>query len=237
MQPGLYIVGTPIGNLQDISARALDTLRSVAFILAEDTRHTRTLLQRFDIRNVLISCHRFNEAARVRLVVAKIKAGASAALVSNAGMPGVFDPGARLVTACRVESIFVTVIPGPSATTAALALSGFGGHGFHCEGFLPRKAGARLRRLQELQNSSVPVVLFESPYRWLDLLAAMNNMFPARQIFMAREMTKLNEECLWGTVSDLRDQFLRRAEQGPDKPIRGELVVVLAPASPTEAQV
>lgn len=233
MKPGIYIVGTPIGNLGDISGRALDTLRSVQFILAEDTRHTQKLFYRYQIRASLVSCHRFNEASRVRWVVTKVKAGAAAALVTNAGMPGISDPGARIVSACRKEGLYLTVIPGPSAVTAAMALSGFGGSGYLCEGFLPRKAGARKRRLREIQVSHSPVVIFESPYRWLALLAEMKEMFPHRNLFMGRELTKLNEECRWGTVADMADVFARRS--GPvSRAMRGELVVVLASASKSE---
>lgn len=234
MKPGLYIVGTPIGHLGDISGRALDTLRSVAFILAEDTRHTQNLLQRYQIKATLISCHRFNEASRAQMVVAKIKAGAVAALVTNAGMPGVSDPGARIVAACRKEGLYLTVIPGPSSVTAALALSGFGGGGFLFEGFLPRTAGARQRRLQEFRGLLLPVVLYESPYRWLNLLAEMSEVFPQRELFMARELTKMNEECLWGTVAGLLDTFSRRTVPGQARSVRGELVAVLAPASKAE---
>ncbi len=235
MKPGIYIVGTPIGNLGDISGRALDTLRSVQFILAEDTRHTQILLRRYQIRAPLISCHRFNEMSRVQLAVTKVKAGAAVALVTNAGMSGVSDPGARIVAACRQAGLYITVIPGPSSVTAAMALSGFGGSGYLCEGFLPRKAGARQRRLREIKAIPMPVVIFESPYRWLKLLAEMKAVFPDRGLFMGRELTKLNEECMWGTVAEISDQFSCRC--GPvARAIRGELAVVLAPASKIECR-
>lgn len=234
MKPGIYIVGTPIGNLEDISGRALDTLRAAHCILAEDTRHTQTLLHRYQIRASLISCHRFNEASRVRMVVAKVKAGAAVALVTNAGMPGISDPGARIVTACQREGLYITVIPGPSSVTAAMALSGWGGAGFLCEGFLPRKAGARKRRLQELHAEPKPVVIFESPYRWLALLTEMSAICPDREMFMGRELTKWNEECVWGTVAGLRERYTARAGQSPTRAIRGELVAVLAPAPKAE---
>ena len=229
MKPGIYVVGTPIGNLGDISVRALDVLRAVQFILAEDTRHTQILLQRYQIRKPLISCHRFNEAARQRLVLEKVAAGAAVALVTNAGMPGVADPGARIVTAARRAGVYLTVIPGASAATAAVALSGFGGAGFLFEGFLPRKAGARQRRLQALRWASVPVVFFEAPQRGLALLAEMNTIFPERDLFAGRELTKLHEECLWGTVAEMWQEFAQRAGA-----VRGELVLVLAPASKAE---
>jgi 16S rRNA (cytidine1402-2'-O)-methyltransferase len=228
MQAGLYIIGTPIGNLEDISRRALAALQAVQLILAEDTRHSRHLLERYQIRTPLLSCHRFNEAARVQLVLTRIKAGAALGLVTNAGMPGISDPGARIAAACRKEGLPITVIPGPSAVTAAVALSGFGGGGFHCEGFLPRRAGARQRRLRELQLLRVPAVLFESPYRWLKLLDELGGICPARDMFVARELTKFNEECVWGSVAELRAKFAGVR-------IRGELVAVLAPAAKTES--
>ena len=177
MKPGLYIVGTPIGNLDDITARALETLRNVDFILAEDTRHTRILLDRFSIKTYLISCHRFSECSRIPLALDKIRAGQAAALVTNAGMPGIADPGARIVRACRQNGIYLTVIPGPSSVTAAVALSGFGGGGFVCEGFLPRKKGARRRRLAELESMSLPIVILESPYRCLQFLEEIEVVF------------------------------------------------------------
>lgn len=234
MRPGVYIVGTPIGNLEDISRRALATLAGVGLILAEDTRHTQKLLQHYQIRAPLISCHRFNEASRVQMVVARVKAGTAAALVTNAGMPGISDPGARIVAACRKEGLYLTVVPGPSSVTAAVALSGFGGDGYLCEGFLPRKSGARQRRLQELCSLSLPVVLLESPYRWLALLEELNAVCPGREIFLGRELTKLHEECIWGTVAGLREKYAGPAGQGQARAIRGELVVVLAPAGKTE---
>jgi len=156
-------------------------------------------------------------------------------LVTNAGMSGVSDPGARIVAACRREGLYITVIPGPSSVTAAMALSGFGGGGYLCQGFLPRKAGARKRRLGEIQAIPVPVVIFESPYRWLTLLAEMQEVFPGRNLFVGRELTKLNEECMWGTVADVLDEFTRRSRPAA-RAIRGELVVVLAPASKIECR-
>lgn len=225
MNPGIYIVGTPIGNLEDISRRALDTLQAVQCILAEDTRHTRHLLQRYQIRTPLISCHRFNEAARVPWVLARVRSGAAIGLVTNAGMPGISDPGARIVAAGRQAGLRLTVIPGPSAATAAVSLSGFGGAGFHCEGFLPRKAGARRRRLEELRLLPVPVVLFESPYRCLALFDELHAICPERELCLARELTKAHEECMWGSAAELRARVAARR-------VRGELVVVLAAASP-----
>jgi len=234
MKPGLYIVGTPIGNLDDTTARALETLRDVDFILAEDTRHTRILLDRFSIRTSLISCHRFNECSRIQMALDKIRAGQAAALVTNAGMPGIADPGARIVRACRQDGVYLTVIPGPSSVTAAVALSGFGGGGFVCEGFLPRKKGARRRRLAELKSMRLPIVILESPYRCLQFLGEVNDIFLDREIFMGRELTKLNEECLWGTAAEISGRFSGHAGGAPARAVRGELTFVIAPISKKE---
>ena len=230
MKSGLYIVGTPIGNLEDISARALATLRGADVILAEDTRHTRILLNRYQTRAALISCHQFNEASRGPVVIARIQAGQAVALVTNAGMPGVSDPGARIVTACRKANLPVTVIPGPSSITAAMALCGFITGGYHCEGFLPRKEGARKKRMEQLRNEPVPVVMLESPYRCLKMLADLNALLPERDLFLARELTKLHEECLWGTVADIYRRLTERHKGNVARALRGEIVMVLAPA-------
>ena len=231
MEPGVYIVGTPIGNLSDIGLRALEPLRSAEIILAEDTRHTARLLARYEVRAKLVSCHRFNEASRVRMVMAKIRSGARVALVTNAGMPSVSDPGARMVCACRKEGVSVRVVPGPSAATAAVAASGFGGSGFHFEGFLPRKPGARGKRLEELAKEPCPVVLFESPYRVGALMGELAVALGRREVFVGRELTKLNEECLWGTAAELEAEFLGRASGKSARLLKGEIVVVWAPAA------
>jgi len=230
MKPGLYIIGTPIGNLEDISARALETLRGANIILAEDTRHTRILLGRYQIRATLISCHQFNEASRGPVAIARIQAGQAVALVTNAGMPGVSDPGARIVNACRKAGLPVTIIPGPSSVTAAVALCGFIAGGYHCEGFLPRKEGARKKRIEQLRDAPVPVVMLESPYRCLKVLADLNALLPERDLFLARELTKLHEECLWGSVTDIYRRLTERHTGDAAPALRGEIVMVLAPA-------
>ncbi len=230
MKSGLYIIGTPVGNLEDISARALEALRGAHIILAEDTRHTRILLDRYQIRAALISCHQFNEASRGPVAIERIQAGQVVALVTNAGMPGVSDPGARIVNACRKAALPVTVIPGPSSVTAAMALCGFVSGGFHCEGFLPRKQGARKKRMEQLRDEPVPVVILESPYRCLKVLAEMTDLVPERDLFLARELTKLHEECLWGTVADIYRRMNTRYAGDGGCALRGEIVMVLAPA-------
>lgn len=221
---GLYVVGTPIGNLADLTLRALDTLKAAQTIVTEDTRHTGILLARYGIRAPMVSCHRFNEASRVAEVVARIGAGQAVALVTNAGMPAVSDPGSRVVAGCRKAGLHVTVIPGPSAVTAAIAMSGLGwGGGFLFEGFLPRKAGARRRRLEALAAVDLPVVLYESPYRLLALLGEAGEVFGAdRLMFVGRELTKKFEEGRTGTAADLLAVFQGRA-------IKGEITLVIAP--------
>ncbi len=224
MQPGLYIVGTPIGNLGDITLRAVETLKSADVIMAEDTRHTRILLERCGIRTPMVSCHKFNEASRAERVLGDIRAGRAVALVTDSGMPAVSDPGARLVAACRRERIPVTVIPGPSSVTAAVALCGFPCAGFRFEGFLSHKSAARRKRLAELAGEDVPVVLFESPYRLVKLMQEIEETMGARPVFVGRELTKQFEECLAGTPSEILAAFAQRT-------VKGELTVVIAPGA------
>jgi 16S rRNA (cytidine1402-2'-O)-methyltransferase len=222
MNPGLYVVGTPIGNLGDISARALETLRGAEAILTEDTRHTRILLGRYEISTPMVSCHKFNEASRVEGIVQRIRGGAAIALVTDSGMPAVSDPGARVVAACRRAGLAVTSIPGPSAVTTAVALSGFPAGGFVFAGFAPRKSGALQKLLAQFSECPVPVVLFESPYRLFKLLEKIGEVFGDREVFVARELTKKFEETLWGTAKEIRCAFGTRT-------VKGEIVVVVSP--------
>jgi 16S rRNA (cytidine1402-2'-O)-methyltransferase len=223
MQPGLYVVATPIGNLGDISLRALETLKQAALIMAEDTRHTRKLLARYDLHVPMLSCHRFNEASRVDQVVDKIRTeSAAVALVSNAGMPGLSDPGNRLIRACRSAGVRVEVIPGPSAVSAAAALSGLCEEGFIFIGFLPHKPNARRGALARWATVELPLILFESPYRVDRLLGELEETLGARELFIGRELTKQHEETLWGTVPELRAKLTGR-------PHKGEWVLVVAP--------
>ena len=219
---GLYVVGTPIGHLGDVTARALDTLRGADAILCEDTRITRRLLDRYGIRAEMVSCHKFNEAARTESAVARIRGGAVLALVTDSGMPAVSDPGSRIVAACRAAGLPVTAVPGPSAVTTALALCGFAGGAFSFGGFLPHKPGARAKRLAELLARDEAVVLYESPFRLLRLLDELEAAAPARTVFVGRELTKHFEECLTGTPREIRAAFEGRT-------VKGELVLVVAP--------
>ena len=222
MEPGLYLVGTPIGNLQDITLRALETLRAASLVLAEDTRETRKLMERHGLRTPLLSYHKFNEAARVGEVLERLRGGAAIALVTDAGMPGVSDPGARVVAACRAAGQRVWVVPGPSAVTSAVALAGLAAGGFVFGGFLPVKPGARRRRLAELGGGDLPLVLFESPYRLLRLVDEVEAVLGPRRLVVAREMTKHFEEVVAGPPAEVRAAFARRA-------VKGELVVVVEP--------
>lgn len=218
---GLYVVGTPIGNLEDLSARAIETLKNVNGILAEDTRHTRILLDRHGIRTPAYSCHKFNEAARVEGILARLRAGEALALVSDAGMPGVSDPGSRMVAACRKAGIPVICVPGPSSVTAAISLCGFPGAGFVFAGFTPRKSGALRKFLQEFTSCPVPVAVFESPFRLMKLLDEIEVALGNRELFVGRELTKKFEETLWGDATELKRRFQGRA-------IKGEIVLVIA---------
>lgn len=218
---GLFIVGTPIGNREDMSPRAIETLRSVDCVLAEDTRRTRALMSAFDIHKPLLSCHGFNEAAVSGGLLKRLAGGESMALVSDSGMPGVSDPGSRLITACRREGVPVHVVPGPSAVTAAVAASGFGGHGFVFVGFAPRKSGARQRCLNLWANTQAPLVFYESPHRMCRFLSDVESVFGDRELYIGRELTKKFEQHYWGRARDLLAHFQQHAP-------RGEFVVVLA---------
>lgn len=223
LRPGLYIVGTPIGHLDDVTFRAISVLGEAQLIVAEDTRQTRKLLDRYQLRTPMLSGHKFNEAARAETVVRRIREGAAVALVTDSGMPAVSDPGSRIVVACRDAGLYVTAVPGPSAVTTAVALSGFGGRGFLFDGFLPRKSTARRKRLAELLAWDAPVVVFESPHRFQALLDDFQALCPERKIFLGRELTKHFEELSWGTPAQLAAQFRSRV-------VRGELVFVISPA-------
>ncbi len=223
MDAGLHIVGTPIGNLADVSARALDTLRAATAVVAEDTRVTRRLLQRHGISAPLISCHKFSEAARAD-EIARRAAREPIALVSDSGMPGLSDPGARIVRACRAAGVRIVVVPGPSAVTAALALSGFTADRFTFGGFLPSHGQARRRSLEVLLGRDETIVLFESPHRIRKLAEELAGLAPTRPVCLAREMTKLFEESFVALGADLPARLAAH-------PPRGEYTVVIAPSS------
>lgn len=229
-QPGgmLSLVGTPIGNLSDASPRVIETLRSADVLLCEDTRVTSKLLARFEIRVPLERCDENVIANRVEGVLARVASGSRVAFVSDAGMPGVSDPGQRLVDAALDEGLSVEVIPGPSAVTCALVASGLGMDHFFFEGFLPRKAGERARRLAELAPIPGALVFYESPHRVVATLDSIAEAFPARRVALVRELTKLHEE----SVRDLSGELARRIRERGE--VRGECVVVVEGPSAEE---
>ena len=224
----LSLVGTPIGNLSDASPRVLETLRSADVLLCEDTRVTSKLLARFGIRVTLERCDENVIASRVEGVLARVAGGARVAFVSDAGMPGVSDPGQRLVDAALDEGLPVEVIPGPSAVTCALVASGLAMDHFFFEGFLPRKAGERARRLAELAPIPGALVFYESPHRVMATLDSIAEAFPARRVALVRELTKFHEEC----VRDLSGELARRIRERGE--VRGECVVVVEGPSAEE---
>jgi 16S rRNA (cytidine1402-2'-O)-methyltransferase len=218
----LTVVATPIGNLSDISPRARETLRDATVIACEDTRRTGVLLQALGLKVPLVSLHAHNEAARLPELLTRLGAGERIVIVSDAGMPGVSDPGARLVAAAHAAGIRVEVIPGPSAVTAAIAAAGAPADRFAFAGFWPRKAGERAALLAELDRLGWPVVAFESPRRLAGLLAELAAQDPGRRVAVCRELSKLHEETLTGRVADLAARFTA-------EPPRGEITIVLWP--------
>lgn len=223
--PGaLYIVATPIGNLADLSARARETLAQVALIAAEDTRHTRSLLQAFGIATPLVSLHEHNEAARLTSLVERLRRGEAVALVSDAGTPLVSDPGFGLVRAALDAGIKVTPIPGPTAAVTALSASGLPTDRFAFEGFLPAKSTARKNALIELSQEARTLIFYEAPHRLSEVLLDMAEVLGAeRRASIGRELTKRFETLYYGTLSELA----ARSAKDPDMS-RGELVIVVA---------
>jgi 16S rRNA (cytidine1402-2'-O)-methyltransferase len=214
----LFLVGTPIGNLGDMTDRARETLGAVDLVAAEDTRRTGTLLKRFGIRARMVSLHDANERERTPEVLDALRSGQDVALVSDAGMPGVSDPGFRLVRACVEVGVDVRVVPGPSAVVSALVVSGLPADRFVFEGFLPRRAGERRRRLEELAAEPRTIVLFESPRRVGAVLRDAARILGDRRVAVARELTKLHEEVIRGTLSEVLPSV---------EDLKGEVVVVL----------
>ena len=224
LQPGtLYVVATPLGNLEDITLRAVRTLRECSLIAAEDTRHTGRLLAHFEIRKPLLSCHGFNEARRTGEIIARLRAGETIALVSDAGTPGISDPGERVVRAVLAAGLRVEPVPGPCAAVAALSASGLPADEFHFAGFLPVKAGARRRELERLLALPGTLVTYESPHRAAKLLGELAELAPGRPVVLARELTKRFEEWLRGTPADLAGRTQGRAW-------KGEHVFLIGPA-------
>jgi 16S rRNA (cytidine1402-2'-O)-methyltransferase len=217
----LYVVATPIGNLSDITLRALDVLKSVDLIAAEDTRHSGILMKHFGIKKPFISYHEHNEAKRTAELVERLAVGENVALITDAGTPGLSDPGLRLVRECIRRELLFTIIPGPSSIVTALVGSGFSTEKFSFRGFLPVKAGQRERELRAAAESRETVIFFESPYRLTKTLAACIDVMQDRQICVARELTKKFEEFRRGTAGEL----LLHYEAHPAK---GEIVLIIS---------
>jgi len=226
LAPGLYLVATPIGNLEDITLRALRILRSVDRIACEDTRQTQKLLNHFEIHTPTVSYHMHNEGSRSEELVAELKLGARIAIVSDAGTPGIADPGGQIASAAIAAGVDVFPVPGANAAISGLIASGLPTERFTFNGFLPAKAGQRKTALEALDRGDATHLFYEAPHRILDTLADVETVFgPAQHVVIARELTKLYEEFLRGPVSELRAQLAGRPS------IRGEIVLLLAPAA------
>jgi 16S rRNA (cytidine1402-2'-O)-methyltransferase len=219
----LYLVATPIGNLGDITHRALETLREVDVIAAEDTRHSANLLRHFGLHKPLVSYHQHNEARRTAELIEELAAGRKIAVITDAGLPGISDPGARLLAACIARGLPYTVIPGPSAVLTALVGSGLGMERFTFAGFLPVKSGQRERELRAAAAREETTLFFESPYRLVKTLAACLELLPERKLCVARELTKQFEEFRKGTAGELLAHYTAH-------PPKGEIVLVVAGA-------
>jgi 16S rRNA (cytidine1402-2'-O)-methyltransferase len=226
LAPGLYLVATPIGNLGDITLRALEVLRQADRIACEDTRHTQKLLNHFEISTPTVSCHEHNERQRAQELVEALRSGARIALVSDAGLPGISDPGNWLVAEAIAAGVPVIPIPGANAALSALVASGLGTAEFHYLGFLPEKAGARRTRLEALakesRESPRTLIFYEAPHRIEETLADLEAVWgPNLRIVLARELTKLHEEFLRGTAAEVRRELA-----GRDR-IRGEITLLV----------
>jgi 16S rRNA (cytidine1402-2'-O)-methyltransferase len=218
----LYLVATPIGNLEDITLRALRVLKECDVVAAEDTRRTGQLLKHFEISKPLLSYFQFNEAKRSEDILQRLARGEKVALVTDAGTPGISDPGERVVKAAVAAGFKVEPIPGPCALIAGITASGLPSEEFHFVGFLPHKSGQRRNQLEKLKTIPGTLVFYESPYRVIKMLEELNDIYPDRQVVLARELTKKFEEFVRGTAKDLLTQLQQRS-------IKGEFVVMVAP--------
>jgi 16S rRNA (cytidine1402-2'-O)-methyltransferase len=225
----LYLVGTPIGNLEDITFRALRVLKFVDLIACEDTRRTQKLLNYYGIRTATTSYHEHNEMTRAPELIIELEKGSDIALVSDAGMPVVSDPGYRLVKLAVRHNASVVPIPGASAFLAALAASGLPVDKFRFLGFLPSKASQRRRALEEVKTTQKTLVLYEAPHRILEMLTDARKIFGDRPVVLAREVTKVHEEFLRGTASELLDTLKK-------KPVKGEFTVLVGPGAAPEQE-
>jgi 16S rRNA (cytidine1402-2'-O)-methyltransferase len=229
-KPALSIVATPIGNLGDITLRALDTLRQADTIACEDTRHARRLLDHYDIHAQLLAVHEHNEQAAAAKLIALLAAGKRVALISDAGTPGISDPGSRAVAAVRAAGYSVTPLPGPNAAITALSAAGLDAPAFHFVGFLPAKVGARRTALTELKSISATLVFYEAPHRIAATVADLAALLEAeREIVIARELTKLFEEIVRLPLSEAPAWLA-----ADDNHRRGEFVLLVSPPPPRE---
>src|SRR6185437_318292 len=232
LAPGLYLVATPIGNLEDITLRALRVLKQADLIACDDTRQTQKLLNHFAIEKPSISYHEHNEASRAAELVEKLEQGARIAVVSDAGMPAISDPGFRLVSLAIERGIQVVPVPGPAAFAAALVASGLPVESFSFRGFLPPKSGARRKALERVKESLQTQIFYEAPHRIRealeDVVAALG---PERRVVVARELTKIHEEFLRGTAEEVLAAASDRGE------LKGEIVLLIGPNSEGEAPV
>jgi 16S rRNA (cytidine1402-2'-O)-methyltransferase len=217
----LYVVATPIGNLSDITLRALEVLKLADVIAAEDTRHSGILLKHYQIDKPFVSYHEHNEAMRTAQLIERIAAGENVALITDAGMPGLSDPGARLIHECIKRELPLTIIPGPSSILTALVGSGFSMEKFCFRGFLPVKSGRRERELRAAADHDETTIFFESPYRLTKTLRVCIDIMPDRQLCVARELTKKFEEFRRGTAFELLTHY-------EAKPPKGEIILLVA---------
>ena len=216
----LYIVSTPIGNMEDITLRAIHLLGTVDLIAAEDTRHTKRLLIKYAIPTILTSYHDHNKEEKAPVLIQRLKEGQTIALVCDAGTPGISDPGFYLIRCCIEAGIRTIPVPGPTAVTTALIVSGLPTDAFLFNGFLPKKRGARLKRLGVFKEVPATLVLYESPYRLVKTLQDCRDVLGNRQAVIAREMTKIFEEVMRGTLEELMARLQA-------KPCRGEITLVI----------
>ena len=218
----LYLVATPIGNLEDITLRAIRVLKECDVVAAEDTRRSGQLLKHFGLSKPLLSYFQFNEARRSEEIIERLRRGEKVALVTDAGSPGISDPGERVVKAAIAAGFRVEAVPGACALVAGLTASGLPTEEFHFIGFLPHKSGQRRNKLESLKAFEGTLVLYESPYRIEKLLGELNEVFPERQVVMARELTKKFEEFLRGKPAELLELTKKRS-------LKGEFVVMISP--------
>jgi 16S rRNA (cytidine1402-2'-O)-methyltransferase len=216
----LFIVGTPIGNLEDITFRAIRILSEVNLIAAEDTRQTKVLLARYNIDTPMTSYHKFNIESKTPHLINQLKQGIDLALVSDSGMPGISDPGYELIRESARQGLRIEPIPGPSASITALAVSGLPTERFIFEGFLPRKQGKKVKRLNELKNEKATIIIYESPYRVVKTLGNIKETLGDRQVAVCRELTKKFEEVIRGKAGEVLEKLI-------DRKVKGEVVVVV----------